>query len=752
MNISNATLWLAGLAMIAAIGLYVRARDQHGLTIARKLVYAHAGFLTLALGILFYFFLSDQFQYAYVTHHSSSAQELFYKISALWAGQEGTFLLWGWIIAVLAIFVSRHRGEYQRWAMIYLLATQAFLLILLYVRSPFAPVPGEIPVDGNGLNPLLKDPWMVIHPPIVFIGYAAFTIPFVYVIAALTMRSYKSLATTIFPWAAFATVTLGAGIFIGGFWAYKVLGWGGYWGWDPVENASLVPWLTGLALMHALILYRAKGQLPKTTMWLACVSYILVVYGTFLTRSGVLADFSVHSFTDEGINSYLSGYLFIVSHISFVMLLMRGRKVAGPPVAKAISSREFGLVTGIMLFCLAAGFVLVGTSSPILTGVFGNPANVTASYYNQVALPVGIFIALVLSFSPFLLVERTQWGELFKAVIMSVAASTLVTAGAIMLTTLEPLHALFIFFSTMALVSNGLAIWKFSAGRPLRMAGHLTHAGFALMLLGVIGSAAYSGEEVFTLASGESVSAYGADIRFIGAVEGDTPEQGYLDLRLVRGDDTTVARPRLYTSEYTQQVMRTPYIESGLLYDVYLAPLDHKAAEAHAHGLSLVKGQTTHYNGWNLTFDRYDMSQHSEGATMRVGAIISAERDGQVYEIAPSMESSLQGRRSAPAELPGTEITFSLVGMSVEQKSISLEVADPADGHQTAGGESLVLSVSRKPLTSLVWIGCILITIGTALSYWRRRVEERILAAMSPRSVSMPPLPNGARLKSATLR
>lgn len=749
MNFDNVSLWLAGITMLVAIVLYARAKDQHGFDLARRFVYAHVAFLTLAMGILFYLFLADQFQYEYVSHNSSSAQELFYKISALWAGQEGTFLLWAWIIGILAIFVMRRGGEYLRWAMIYLLATQAFLLVLMYVRSPFALIEGAIPADGNGLNPLLKDPWMVIHPPIVFIGYAAFTIPFVYVIAALTMRSYKSLATTIFPWAAFATVTLGAGIFIGGFWAYKVLGWGGYWGWDPVENASLVPWLSGMALLHALILYRAKGQLPKTTMWLACVSYILVVYGTFLTRSGVLADFSVHSFTDAGINSYLSGYLFIVSHISFIMLLMRGRKESGPAIPKAISSREFGLVTGILLFCVAAAFVLVGTSSPILTGVLGNPSNVTTDYYNQVALPVAIFIALVLGFSPFLLIERTQWGELFKTVFASVIVATIVTAAVIMLTSLQALHALLIFVSVMALCTNVLAMWRFSQGRPLRMAGHLTHAGFAIMLLGIIASAAYSGEEMFTMTSGESVSAYGAEIQFIGAVKGDTPEKGYLDLWMIRNGDTVTAHPKLYVSEYSQQVMRTPYIENGFVYDVYLAPLDHKAVEAHAHGLTLTKGQTTEYSGWNITFERYDMSQHGEAGSMSVGAVIKAEREGQSHELTPTMQSTVEGKKSKPISIPGTELSFALVGMSVEQKSVTLEVSDPNDGHAAAGTESLVLSVSRKPLTSLVWIGCILITVGTTLSYWRRRIEERILTSMSKQSTPVPPLPKGARLKPA---
>lgn len=729
--IYDGTLWLGGIALIGAIAAYVRARDQRGMNRARQFVYAHLGFLTLAMGALLYLFLSGQYQYAYVAQHSSRSLELFYKISALWAGQEGTFLLWGWITAILAVLVSMRRGELQRWAMIYLLGTQIFLMVLLYVRSPFAPVPGAVPADGNGLNILLKDPWMVIHPPIVFIGYAAFAIPFAYVLAALTQRSYKSLVTAIFPYAAFATVTLGVGIFIGGYWAYKVLGWGGYWGWDPVENASLIPWLTGMALLHALLLYRGRGYLPKTSMWLACASYILVVYGTFLTRSGVLSDFSVHSFADEGINAYLSGYLFIAAHASFILLLTRGRKVNGPPIPKAVNSREFGLAAGIILFCMVAAFVLIGTSFPILTGLTGQATSVSISYYNQVSLPIGLLIALILGFSPFLIMERTNWNELLRSVILSLVGSAVLTIVAVLLWPLELVHSIFVFAALMALFSNALAIIRFSHGRFLAMAGHLTHLGFALMLIGVIASSAYSGDKRFALRTGESDEAYGEEVVFAGSTEGAGPDERYLELLLVRGTDTTQARAKSQVSNYTGQVMLTPYIDKGLLYDVYIAPLEFRPSEVHRHALTLVKGEAYEYNGWNLTFVQFDMSQHSGAQSMRVGAVVQLERDGHVVEIVPAMESSPEGRMSNPVPVPGSQLSFTLVGMSVEQKSVTLEVDDPETAAAAGMNETLAISVSRKPLASLVWIGCILISTGTALSYRKRRLEERLLAHAS---------------------
>lgn len=728
MWIDNSTLWLAGIVLAAAIVAYSRASDSRAMKQARRFVYGHLGLLTIAIGLLLYLFLTGQYQYSYVARHSSRSLELFYKISALWAGQEGTILLWAWITAIMAVCVSRRKGELQRWAMVYLLATQVFMMVLLYVRSPFALVPGAPPADGNGLNILLKDPWMVIHPPIVFIGYAAFAIPFAYVLAALTTKNYKPLATAMFPYAAFATATLGVGIFVGGYWAYKVLGWGGYWAWDPVENASLIPWLTGMALLHALLLYRMKGSLPKATMWLACVSYILVVYGTFLTRSGVLADFSVHSFADEGINAYLTGYMFIVAHASFILLLVRARGISGPPIPKPLSSREFGLTTGIILFCMIALFVLIGTSFPILSGLTGQATTVKISYYNQVALPIGLLMALVLGLSPFLMIERTRWEELLRSVIVSLTGAVAITIVAVLFWSLETLHAVLLFAALMALLSNTIAIIRFSRGRFLRMAGHLTHLGFALMVIGILASSAYSDDVRFALKTGESTEAYGERITFAGSSDGSGSEERLLNLILVRGKDTTLAHAKSQVSNYTGQVMLKPYIEKGFFHDVYISPLEFRPAQAHRHTITLIKNEPYNYNGWDLTFTAFDMAPHGSSDVMRVGGVIDVGRDGQTTQIIPAMETGAQGRRSVPVHVPGTRLSFSLIGISVEQKSVTLEVDDPETAHAAGMVESLALSVARKPLTSLVWIGCVLISVGTLLSYRKRRLEENLIA------------------------
>jgi len=196
------------------------------------------------------------------------------------------------------------------------------LMVLLLRATPFRLLP-VVPVDGAGLNPLLQDPWMVIHPPIVFIGYALYAVPFVYAMSALARDEYSEWAKPALAWTVAAWLFLGAGIIIGAKWAYATLGWGGYWGWDPVENASLVPWLSGAALMHTLIVQRERGKMVRTNIVLAVVSFMLIAYATFLTRSGVLSDFSVHSFASLGLSSCLVSACVLFATLSLYMLVWR---------------------------------------------------------------------------------------------------------------------------------------------------------------------------------------------------------------------------------------------------------------------------------------------------------------------------------------------------------------------------------------------------------------------------------------------
>jgi cytochrome c-type biogenesis protein CcmF len=692
----------------------------------QKLTYlAMAACIAVATFDLLYLFLAHKFQYSYVYGYSSRDLPLGYLISSVWAGQEGTFLLWAFFGALLGLFLLNRRGPLATRTMTFFLITQVFLLVLMLVKSPFEML-DLVPPDGRGLNPLLQDPWMVIHPPIIFIGYAALAIPFAHAMAAMIAREFENFAVTAFPWVAFSVASLGAGIFIGGFWAYKVLGWGGYWGWDPVENASLIPWLTSLALLHGLILFRMQPKLLKTNLGLAIISYLLVVYGTFLTRSGVLADFSVHSFADLGINAYLIIYMIGITVISLLILAVRTAKVPTIPISRAINSREFGLVFGLLLLVITAGLVLVGTSAPLLTRIGGQASNVTIDYYNSISLPLGILLVLTLTLSPFLIFGRTPWRDLLRQASPALFIACLATIGAVLLDVMQWEHLILVFGATGALVSNVIAMVRNSQGFVVRMGGHLTHVGFALMLIGILGSSGYGVSERLTLRPNQPKEAFGYDITFNRMVEGHKVNESYLDIALVKGSSRIEARPKIYFSDYTQSYMRNPHVIKGLLGDLYLAPLEHERDE-HAGLITLRKGEPVSVGDWTLTFTSFRMGDHANAGSMLAEAMIDAVRGADTIQIAPAMESGRNGLNAVPMTIPGTDVGVSLERMQVEQQAIQLAFNDP-DGPGAAADEYLALDVSTKPLVSWVWAGVVLLTIGSVLSFVRRWRETDVPA------------------------
>ncbi len=277
----------------------------------------HLTVISVILGsaTLLYLILTHQFQYTYVWSYSSRALSTPLLISTFYAGQEGSFMLWALFTALIGVFLMRHSARYGYEAQVMSVfgAIELMLLLMLLVKNPFLYVweswagevqPGFMPADGRGLNPLLQNYWMVIHPQVLFSGFAAMGVPYAYAIAALLKRDYDYWFKPATPWIVFGTFVLGMGIMMGGFWAYETLGWGGYWAWDPVENSSLVPWLIGVAAIHTILSQRKSGAFVRTNLVLGMLCFVLVMYSTFLTRSGVLGDTSVHSFVDPGMWAY----------------------------------------------------------------------------------------------------------------------------------------------------------------------------------------------------------------------------------------------------------------------------------------------------------------------------------------------------------------------------------------------------------------------------------------------------------------
>jgi cytochrome c-type biogenesis protein CcmF len=720
----NLSLTLSLAAAVISVMLFFAGGkgEQKFLQAGRRVYYAFFFLAFLASAYLLYLFLTHHFEVEYVYAYSSSDLPLFYLISSFWAGQEGTFLLWLFLGALLGLFIMRRSGAYEGYAMSFFLLIQIFLLVLLLKKSPFSVMP-SFPEEGRGLNPLLQDFWMVIHPPVVFVGYAALGVPFSFALAALAKGEYGEWVRFAFPWAVFSCLTLGAGIFIGGYWSYKVLGWGGYWGWDPVENASLVPWLLSIALVHGLFMEKTRGSMRRSNFLLAILCFILILYATFLTRSGVLGDFSVHSFADLGINAYLILFMALFVILSFGLLLYRLSRIQHTEAAQRASSKEFALLLAVIFLSVSAVMVLLGTSAPLITGLFGQASNVNTTYYVNTQLPLAVIMALILGFAPLLKFKQTSWNDLKKPLALPLLIALILTLLAVALKVSFPLYLVFLFASVFAFAANLMIFAKRSKAGLRLLGAYLTHFGVGLMFLGMITSSGHSRTAKLNLPQDEPQQAFGYQFTYLGMEQDTVTEKNYLNVSVERGEASFLARPRFYYSDYTQGIMRTPHIKMKLLEDLYLAPVERlDAGQLAAHSFVLGKGDSTTIHDYAFKFLGFDMSTHQMGSEMRVGATLELEKQGAVDTLTPAITMDASGKEqiSDTAYFPDGKGAVVLERIDADTKKVRLSLLSPQDEPQR---ELLVLEVSRKPLINLLWLGTILIMLGLGLSTYRRAGE-----------------------------
>jgi len=743
-------------------------------SLAVRAYYAFVGCALLALAYLFYLFLSHNYGVRYVAAYSDSALGFFYKISALWAGQEGTYLLWLVLSALFGLVIIKRGGIYRDWAMVIFSVVNLFFLFILTRLSPFA-MSLPAPADGAGLNPLLQDPWMVIHPPVMFIGFAATAVPFALSLAAMIIKDYSQWVKRVFPWVVVSALMLGLGNVLGGYWAYKTLGWGGYWAWDPVENTSLIPWFTSLALMHGLLIERrTQGGLRKSNLLLSALVFILVVYGTFLTRSGVLADFSVHSFVDLGTNIYLVGFLIIFVVMTLTIFLARMGTTGRVPIEYNFYGRDFTLVAATVLLFAFSMIVLFWSSLPFLTSVFSSqPRAADLSTYNDYALPMAILYALILAVSPLTRTERwtpSSWpkrlaivaavavvigaGFYFldkSATLVFVAVLGLVITGlgmylmkpdwrrrlipalvamvaglaiSIAVGVHNPLYLLLFAVAPMAIVSNLTAMAGCVPHRWQAAAGHLTHLGFGIMIIGVLASSAFATSQQVILSTDHGGESYGVQLDYLGMANDIMHPKNELILTLDDGSGAQEARPELYYSRRLDGIMKRPYIKRYLLKDLYLAPQQVQPAEE--GGLQFTKGETREVNGYGLTFLGFEMGSHAGSADqLRVKTILEVDHAGVIDTLTPAlfMTTNQYGDVeyiSEPAFLDSDSTKpINVEKIMADQGAVMLDVP----GMDKGKPEALVLDVTNKPMINLVWIGTTIILLGCVVSYVRRRKE-----------------------------
>lgn len=494
-----------------------------------------AGFLvnlTSIIGIgviLFYLILNHNNEYYYVYDHSSKSLPVYYIISAFWEGQEGSFWLWAFWQSLLGLILICRAKSWENGVMTVVALSQVFLTsMLLGVEifgerigsSPFillrdvvnlkeyAPAVFNDPenlknylkfiTDGKGLNPLLQNYWMVIHPPTLFLGFASMIIPFAYGIAALWQKRYKEWIKPVMPWALFAVMILGAGIIMGSFWAYEALNFGGFWAWDPVENASIIPWLTLIAGVHVMIAFKNTGHAYFTAIALIFISFVLVLYASFLTRSGILGETSVHSFTDMGMFGHLIIYNVVFLVIPIYFIVARWKELPITHKDEETYSREFWMFIGALVLTVACLQVIFTTSVPVFNRAFGTnfspPVN-AIQYYNQWQVPFAILITLISGFSQFLKYKRTDPRKFYSSLISSIVFALVITGGFVYLTGVYTnlIYIILTFSCIFAVLSNARLLTGIFAGKANKLAGSaVAHIGFALLLLGALVAAATS--------------------------------------------------------------------------------------------------------------------------------------------------------------------------------------------------------------------------------------------------------------------
>jgi cytochrome c-type biogenesis protein CcmF len=684
--------------------------------------------------ILYYLLLTHRFEYAYVAQYSSHSQPILYILSAFWAGQEGTFLLWALLVSVMGVVFYKSTKGTDKYSMGVVSLFLGFLYFIMILKSPFETLQSP-PHDGQGMNPLLMNPWMAIHPPMLFVGYAATIFPFALVFSALARRKFKTWTDFGFVWTLFSAVTLGAGIIIGGFWAYEVLGWGGYWGWDPVENSSLVPWLILLALIHGFLVQKTKGSLVRINMLLGILSFLAVFYATFLTRSGVLADFSVHSFVDLGINNYLIGMLVVSTAAGLGLFAIRFTEIQSPKIDFKHFNREVALVLSMVVLCLSAVFTFVGMSSPLITGIIGKASQVDISFYNTVNEPIAIAIGLLLGITPFIGWSGEQGNGLLKRLSLPIVLTALSCVIAYVAGVSSISQMIFVGSATFALISNTIVAFRQYRTGWMALGGPVTHIGTALLLIGILGSGSFDETKQVVLMQNEPQQVFGYQIVFKNVTT--TPnEKPCVNLEVHDGKTVHTFSPKLYFSQYTNATMREPDIKIFPLKDLYLSPIEVKSSEEHHQHpvIELTKGQSENIAGYNIQFTRFETAQHEQRGSMTVGAVLKVSFEGREHEITPAIQVDPQGKQSyVPAELPVlhhptkgvAHPQITLAGMSVEQKKILLALhgIETETTHPTK--QQLILEVSIKPLMMVVWTGVVLILGGTAISFRRRLVENR---------------------------
>ncbi len=494
--------------------------------------------VTACFALLTYAFLIFDFSVRYVAINTNLGTPFYYRITGVWGALEGSIILWTWMLALYTLIVIlRHREsahELYPWVLTVMLSVMAFFLLVITVAAPPFARLTPVPADGRGLNPLLEDTGMITHPVALYLGFTGVTVPFAFALAALiTGRVGDAWLTLTRRWTIIAWYFLSLGLLIGGWWSYHVLGWGGYWAWDPVENAAFMPWLTATAFLHSVMVQERRRMLKLWNLWLVILTFGLTLFGTFLTRSGVIA--SVHAFTQGSIGVFFLSFLALVLLTALALLAWRWDALSAQGELDSVVSRESAFLLNNVLLIAAAFTVFFGTVFPLLSeAVRGVKVSVGAPFFNQVNVPLFLALIFLMGVGPLIAWRRASPDNLRRSflwpVAVGVAAAALFSALGIRSTLAVLALALTVFVAaTIAVDFSRATRARLRMGERLlpamggllrrhnrRYGGFVVHLGILIVTLGVTGSQAWSVQTETTLRRGEAAELAGYRVRFDG--------------------------------------------------------------------------------------------------------------------------------------------------------------------------------------------------------------------------------------------
>ncbi len=728
---------------------------------------------------------THQFQYNYVWGHSSRDLPWYFLFSASWEGQEGSFLLWIILNCIVGLALIKWAARsYEAPVMTVVALCQVFLLSMivglkfgsvpigaapfatLAEANPDAPIfqtlPGFVPEDGTGLNDLLQNYWMVIHPPMLFVGFALLIVPFAFAVAALWKKRYTEWVRPALPWTLAAVMCLGVGIAMGGYWAYETLSFGGFWAWDPVENSSFVPWLTGVAAIHLMLIQRKGGIGHKAALSLCILLYMLVVYSTFLTRSGILGDVSVHSFVDLGLYNQLLVWILSMGVLGFGLLAWRWRELPKAQREAKPLSREFMVFCGATLLCVVAAVVILGTSSPIFGRIFrDNPATVPIEFYTDWTLPLSVGFVFLAGLGQLFWWNKMSIETVNRVLTLPMALAVVSTLLILLFTPFIELSLhlgtpsgffaeygfalqlmLLLFAALFAFFGNAAVLVRIARGNLRLAGGALAHVGLGIAIIGIITSAGFSNpisnappgsdRDNFVLERDRPLEVEGYRVMYAGTEPGKRGHTRFvLSFTDPRGHDFTL-KPVAYKSNSGQWIQH-PDLKLFVEKDIFVAVTPREMANPDgadetvlARGDSVLVGD----GAFSIRFDAFDTTpdlepflseRERDRIEIAVGARLTVRHvpSGRVSEHVPLyLIGTDRSVRTLAAEHTDMQIRFTR--MHVETGEITLTLTG------VAGPDWVIVQAFEKPVISLVWIGIILLTLGFLLSVVRRIKDVRV--------------------------